>query len=191
MTFKEHKSKWENCEACDLYNRRKKVIFVRGTLPCDVLMIGEAPGVSEDIIGRPMVGPAGKLLDFIIGRACAKAGEPVSWAITNLVSCIPLGEDGAKTEEPEIESIDACSDKLYELAKIAKPRAIVTIGTLAEAYVDQSLIQLRKEVPLTKDRITIMHPAAILRADIAFKDLLIQRAISELSDLFEEIVIPF
>jgi uracil-DNA glycosylase family 4 len=46
-----------------------RVVLVRGSVPCDVLFIGEAPGQSEDVVGRPFVGPAGKLLDRIIEDA--------------------------------------------------------------------------------------------------------------------------
>ena len=39
---------------------------MRGSIPFNVLFVGEAPGESEDVLGFPFVGPAGKLLDHII-----------------------------------------------------------------------------------------------------------------------------
>jgi uracil-DNA glycosylase len=62
------------------------VVLCRGRLPCDVLFVGEAPGVSEDVLGRPFVGPAGKLLDTIVERAL---DGQYDCAMTNLVACIP------------------------------------------------------------------------------------------------------
>lgn len=64
-----HVDRWANCEGCHLWEGRRKVITWRGTVPCDVLFIGEAPGVSEDVIGFPFVGPAGGIMDKIVKEA--------------------------------------------------------------------------------------------------------------------------
>lgn len=50
----------------------KRVVHCRGDLPADVVFVGEAPGESEDCIGRPFVGPAGHLLDQIVARSCGR-----------------------------------------------------------------------------------------------------------------------
>lgn len=194
-TYKEHQAKWKDCVNCDLCASRQKVVFLRGTIPCEVLFIAEAPGFSEDVIGKPMVGPAGKLMDHIIEQVSKTiAPSTVSWAITNLVSCIPLGDDGAKTAEPSDESIHECSKKLYELITIAKPKAIIFVGKLAAKHVSPIEIKLRRnEPPISEDSLytSIDHPAFILRSDISFQELLIQRAVATVTDVFTEITIPF
>ena len=66
--YQSHCEKWQDgcgAEICELAN---KVVLCRGRLPCDVLFIGEAPGESENVIGLPFVGPAGKLLDKMIKK---------------------------------------------------------------------------------------------------------------------------
>ena len=195
MTYSDHKAKWVNCEKCNLCATRNKVVFARGSLPCDVLFIVEAPGHSENVLGKPMVGPAGKLIDHIIQVACDKvktANDEVKWAITNLVSCIPLGDGGNKALEPDEESIEACLPKLYEFIRVAKPQAIVMVGKLAEKHLDPTLITLRGgNAPEANQYVSIDHPAFILRADISFKEILIQRAISTVTDLFLDISLPF
>ena len=70
-----HKRRWENCRACPLHEGRKKVVLVRGKIPCDALFIGEGPGGNEDSLGSPFVGPAGKLLDRIVEDAMS--GRPL------------------------------------------------------------------------------------------------------------------
>jgi len=47
------------------------VCLGRGQLPCDVLFVGEAPGESENAVGRPFVegAPAGRLLEWIAAQA--------------------------------------------------------------------------------------------------------------------------
>lgn len=196
--FQLHRRKWESCTLCPLHETRQRVCIARGSLPCDVLFIGEAPGVSEDVFGQPFVGPAGKLLDQMIANSLRQSGKSLKLAFTNLVGCIPLEEeeDGttAKTEEPSEESIEACAPRLTELVHIAKPRAIVTVGKLSKKHVSgQAQFSLSKDgsLPWLKGEflkfIDVIHPAWILRADVSQKGLAIQRCIAHLTDLFEEL----
>lgn len=184
-----HKRKWTDCIRCDLCKGRTTVVLKRGPLPCDVLFVGEAPGASEDVLGEPFVGPAGHLLDEIIQRAFDSFGASESgrvgykWAFTNLVGCIPLGEDGDKTAEPPKEAIKACSPRLVELALMAKPKLFVWVGKLAGKYGPQIVLPSFKKIK----HVEIIHPAAILRADPSQQPLLAQRAIITLRDAIEEL----
>lgn len=84
--YQKHRAKWSDCRRCVLCHRRKRVVLGRGTLPARLLLIGEAPGASEDVIGRAFVGPAGKLLNRILRAAI---DFDLSVAMTNLVACVP------------------------------------------------------------------------------------------------------
>lgn len=82
----------------------------RGDIPCDLLFIGEAPGVSEDALGQPFIGPAGKLLDQLIKSSvgdarvcttCRRGNHFVGWfedeglwVTQALPSCGHAWEDG-------------------------------------------------------------------------------------------------
>lgn len=66
MTLAQHQAKWQNCQACPLHQNRTQVVTFRGDNPCDVLLVGEAPGRSEDALGEPFVGEAGYCLKEII-----------------------------------------------------------------------------------------------------------------------------
>ena len=53
--YERHKQRWaDGCgdRCCDL---AKRIVFARGTVPCDVLFLGEGPGESENIIGRTFI----------------------------------------------------------------------------------------------------------------------------------------
>lgn len=165
----EHLEKWRECDLCPLSEGRFNIVLARGELPCDVMFIGEAPGASEDVLGRPFVGPAGKLLDDIIREA--SGGSPPRYCMTNLVACIPLGEDGSKTKEPPKVAIDACRDRLNEFIEIAEPQEIVYVGKMAYKHGDYEGVE-------------ITHPAAILRADESQKNLLIKRCEIVLENVF-------
>lgn len=193
LTYKQHKLNWESCEECSLCSNRNRVVFARGTIPSDVVFIGEAPGHSENTIGKPFVGPAGKLLDSMIDEAYQELVESfklnnstrLSWSFYNAVSCIPMGDDGAKTEEPPEEALEACMAKLDEFLHLAKPRGIVLVGKIPSEWVESSTTYKAEFY------VSIIHPADILRADVSQQGLLIQRATVQINDLLESVLVPF
>lgn len=174
-----HRQHWSRCRSCRLCQKRMSVVLARGTLPCDVLFVGEAPGISEDVLGRPFVGPAGKLLDSVLDYVEAEAG-PYRYALTNIVACVPLDESMQKVKEPPKEAVEACHPRLVEFIDIAQPRAVITLGTFAQKYLP--------ELPdCVKIREKMTHPAAILRADISKKGLAFQRCKALVLDVVERL----
>lgn len=63
-----------SCKKCKLHKTRHNVIFGEGNQKAKILVIGEAPGHDEDIIGRPFVGKSGQLFDKIMA-ACGFTRE--------------------------------------------------------------------------------------------------------------------
>ena len=197
MRYKDHVNKWLGCEGCDLCHSRKNMVFARGQVPCDVLLIGEAPGDSEDVSGVPFKGPAGDLLNKIIAVAMpldpqadalgAPDPQALSLCFTNLVCCIPK-ENGSKSEDgPPDESVEACSERLREFVKIADPKLIVCVGTCSRDWLDpkrKGHLTFHREIPT----IDIVHPAAILRAVSAQKGLIRKKAVVTLTAAFEKLV---
>ena len=182
-TYAGHKARWGNCTRCMLHECRGRIVLARGVIPTEVLLLGEAPGQSEDVLGRPFVGPAGDLLDEMIEEA-ERMSRPVGKLFTNLVGCIPRDvERGSsyKLSEPPPESIEACSPRLQELVNLSKPTAIVMIGKLAQKWCPK-LIDYDFEHSLD-----IIHPAAILRMDLSQRGLAEQRTTIQLRDLFEKV----
>lgn len=181
MNFKEHRKKWNDCQLCSLCLTRKFVVLARGDLTTDLLLVGEAPGDSEDTNGQPFYGPAGNLLNKIVAKA--KRGRDIKFAYTNLVACVPqlrLLPNGQKTLEPSLESIVACKPRLDEFYGIAKPRAVVCVGKLARKHMESYNDGM---MPFAE----IIHPAAVLRADISQQSLLVQNSVVTISDIIEEL----
>ncbi len=91
------------------------------------MLIGEAPGATEDEMGRPFVGAAGKLLTF----ALESVGIPrPSVYITNVVKCRPPGN-----REPNEEEIRACEPYLEWQIRAIRPKIIVTLGNVAGKWI--------------------------------------------------------
>jgi len=188
----EHVARWRDCDLCPLACQRSRIVLARGSVPCDVLLVGEAPGVSEDALGLPFVGPAGKLLDRIVA---ASVPDGVRTAFTNLVACFPRKAKERGDNEPEPEEIEACQDRLKEFVRIARPRAIVLVGQLARRYVigqaqfcedreDSQPPWLNGEFMRFCD---VDHPAFILKSPEVAQGMLIKRAVVRIKNLVKEL----
>lgn len=183
--FQQHVAKWKNCTKCSLHHGRQKVVIADGTVPCDILFIGEAPGESEDCIGRPFVGPAGKLLRDIIRDSGV---DQYDWAMTNIVCCIPRN-DMEKATEPGQAEIVACQSRLIEFVRICQPKMIVLVGALAKRWVSgQNMFKPVDWIPEDKliHFVEITHPEAIIRSNIAQQGLAIQRCVVRLKTALHE-----
>lgn len=194
-TFAHHKERWGSCQLCELARGRNKIVLLRGRVPAPVLFCGEAPGQSENVLGRPFAGPAGRLLDQIIDRAGLTAQ---SYALTNLVACIPLDDDHSKLGQPSATCIKACAPRLADVVQLVRPRLVVWVGKLAAKW---GPVTAFLPVPLRtksyfhdKDKrskrpiqVEIIHPAAILRMDISQQGLAVQRCVVTIADAWEEI----
>src|SRR6185369_7529865 len=68
------------CRDCPLWKAATQTVFGEGDANAAIMLVGEQPGDSEDLAGRPFVGPAGKVLD----RALQAAGiERAAVYVTN------------------------------------------------------------------------------------------------------------
>ncbi|MGH2445758.1 MAG: uracil-DNA glycosylase family protein [Candidatus Limnocylindria bacterium] len=108
------------CTRCTLAARRTLTVPGEGNVLSDVLLVGEGPGAREDATGRPFVGPAGQLLDELLGA--------IGWAradvfITNVVKCRPPGN-----RDPEPAEVSACGAYLDRQEAALDPAVVVTLG---------------------------------------------------------------
>jgi DNA polymerase len=115
-----------DCNRCDLAKTRNKVVFGEGNVnEPPVAFVGEAPGGTEDDVGRPFVGPAGKFLDRII---LAMKFDRQQIYVCNAVNCRP--PDNRKPEKRELE---ACFEYLVGQIRAIRPKTIVCLGGSAVA----------------------------------------------------------
>jgi DNA polymerase len=87
------------------------------------MFVGEAPGGSEDLEGRPFVGSAGKLLESLLSSIGVERSQTY---ITNVVKCRPPGN-----REPFDGEVKACNPYLRRQISIIKPKIIVALGRIA------------------------------------------------------------
>lgn len=175
-----HCLNWINCTRCDYANTRKKVVLGKGQLPCDIALIGEAPGLSENLIGVPFIGKAGKLLDRIVAKVFGpESSRRYTLAFSNVLGCIPLLE-GHEKEEPDAECVIACKPRLEEFLDMAQPRLIIAVGKVSDDWLDQGYkecVKVKKGTPI----VTIQHPSSILRMPFAAQSMAEHRCVSTIS----------
>lgn len=176
--LRRHINTWRKCEDCALSQTRKTVVLIRGQMPCDVLFVGEAPGPSEDVLGKPFVGPAGLLLDNMISWAVGDSGCDPAVAFTNVVACIPKEDVNSKFVEPPLESKEACLPRLVEIIEISKAKEVIAVGEIAYKWLKKNGHPQCRKIP---------HPAAILRADITQRGLLVQSTQVTIAEIFRAI----
>jgi len=149
--------RWKN--GCDskLCAAAQHVCLARGTLPCEILFVGEAPSIAADVVGEPFTGEIGAVMDEIITNAGAAR---YTCAFTNLICCVPRDPaDGAKVIPPPEAGILACRPRLQEFILLCKPRLIVAVGFYARcALRDMRSHAKGPAAPIAE----MIHPAAIL-----------------------------
>ena len=72
----------ETCRRCDLWEKATQVVVGEGPRRAPLMLVGEQPGDEEDRMGRPFVGPAGRLLRLLLGEAGI---DPAAAFVTNAV----------------------------------------------------------------------------------------------------------
>jgi DNA polymerase len=142
----------------------KNLVFSDGNKDAKVMIIGEAPGRTEDKLQKPFVGRAGKLLDSLLESIHLDRSKVY---ITNVVNYRP-----DKNRKPTPEEINTFKKLLFKHIEIISPKCILLLGaTAAKAVLNHigPLSEVRgkwKNIIIVKsyyDILTTFHPAFLLR----------------------------
>ena len=150
---------------CPLRESRTKLVFGAGNANADIMFVGEAPGAQEDRVGLPFVGPAGKLLEGLLGEIGMERKDVF---INNCLMCRPPGN-----RDPLPEEIEECTPFLMKRIELIEPKVICTLGNYATKLLTgspQGITRVHGE-PQRREvagRMVLLyplfHPAAALRS---------------------------
>ena len=149
------------CVTCaDLAESRTRVVVGDTPEGARLLLVGEAPGASEDEAGRPFVGAAGRLLDELLSDA-GLARDRV--AVLNVLKCRPPGNRSPRRSEAR-----SCSGWLDRQIELVDPALVVTLGRTALSWAigdSVGIEPMRGQVHGWRGRELIVsyHPSAALR----------------------------
>ena len=159
------------CRECPLGAHATQSVFGEGPVGAALMVVGEQPGDKEDLVGRPFVGPAGKLFD----RAVAELG----WSrerlyVTNAVKHFKYELRGKRRmhKTPGQREAEACRHWLESEVELVQPRAFVALGgTAARSLLGRPVAVMKERGQWVEDAATgrrvlvTLHPSALLRGD--------------------------
>ncbi|MCB2022669.1 MAG: uracil-DNA glycosylase [Burkholderiaceae bacterium] len=155
-----------SCRACALCESRTQTVFGCGNAQADWMIVGEAPGEKEDLLGEPFVGKAGQLLDAML-RAIELTRQPAPPAqqvyIANTLKCRPPAN-----RNPMPIELTRCEPYLVRQVELVRPRIILAMGRFAV----QALLRSSEPIGRLRGRVhryldvplvVTYHPAYLLR----------------------------
>jgi uracil-DNA glycosylase len=159
----------KDCKNCDLWKSGTQTVFGEGGPKAKIMFVGEQPGNEEDLAGRPFVGPAGRLLDKLLGEAGIDRQKAY---VTNAVKHFKWEPRGKRRihKKPNSAEIAACRPWLEGEIAALKPRIIVCLGaTAAQALLGRDFRVTQHRGELLKSALApfvmaTVHPSSLLRA---------------------------
>ena len=158
------------CRRCRLGEIATQAVPGEGPRAARIMLVGEQPGDEEDQKGRPVVGPAGRLLRSALEHAGIEAGDIY---VTNAVKHFSFELRGKRRihKTPAQREVAACHVWLEQELAAVRPSVIVALGATALGAV------MGKRITITEARATAglrnaegvrvvstYHPSAVLRA---------------------------
>jgi DNA polymerase len=163
------------CRACGLCEKRRQTVFGVGHPRAHWMVVGEAPGEQEDLRGEPFTGPAGRLLDQMLGALGLTRAETAAEDASGTSSGTPSGTVAGTFAEkaaaltparqvyiantlkcrppgnrnPEPAELAKCEPFLVRQIELVRPRVILAMGRFAVQALlrtDEPLGRLRGRV---------------------------------------------
>jgi len=152
---------------CSLKKLANNTVFADGNPHSSIMLIGEAPGSSEDLEGIPFCGESGKLLDNVLSSI--NISRKHNAYITNTVFWRPPAN-----RQPTEEEIDICKPFVEKHIALINPKLIILIGNVATTSLlgkNAGISKIRQEYYLYSNEYlsqpiqttALFHPAYLLR----------------------------
>jgi uracil-DNA glycosylase len=119
--------------ACTICPKMHRPSVSGGPVWSKVLLVGQAPGVKEPVLGRPFAWTAGKTMFGWFERTCGLT-EPefrASIYMAAVCRCFPGKTSAGGDRVPDAHEIANCSRWLRREIQLLKPALIVPVGKLA------------------------------------------------------------
>lgn len=188
MTFAVGNPRRPECQQCGLYKRCRNPFIPPAVEQAgqrvDLVIVGEAPGRTEDARGEVFCGPAGVGQDEMIS---ASSWVAANVAFTNAVQCWPGPGPEGGDGKPTMEQVRLCRPLLIENLNALQAPAIVGVGQWGgRALADLGTLTLAGKTPHRLRDLTIpgltykpavasltYHPAAPLHGQPWLKDIIV------------------
>ena len=125
---------------CDLKDNSKKIVFGDGNINSPIMLVGEAPGIQEDISGVTFLGEVGDLLKKMLNAINIKK--------ENIYSTYAVNFRPPEDRKPSPKEIKRYSQFLQKQISIIKPKLIILMGSTAM----ESLTGLNSKITLERGK---------------------------------------
>ncbi len=156
------------CTRCPLHCHATQTVFGEGPDDAAIMFVGEQPGDTEDLAGKPFIGPAGQIFDEAVEAAGIARSEVY---VTNAVKHFKYERRGKRRihMRPDAGEVAHCRWWVAKEIEIIRPRIVVALG--ATAYLSltgesRPIAEVRgMPIPMQDNRMLLVttHPSAILR----------------------------
>ena len=165
-------------EGCALKHTASNLVFADGNPGARLMIIGEAPGRDEDMVGLPFVGASGQLLDKML------ASIGLNRAHVYIANLLPWRPPGNRT--PTVEETAMMLPWLRRHVQLANPDYVLILGGSAAKAVlgtKDGILKIRgrwQDVDFgdatVRPTLASLHPAYLLRSPaqkrLSFADML-------------------
>lgn len=165
-------------EGCALKHTASNLVFADGNPGARLMIIGEAPGRDEDMIGMPFVGVSGQLLDKML------ASIGLDRSLVYIANLLPWRPPGNRT--PTTEETVMMLPWLLRHIQLANPDFVLILGgSAAKAVLEtkDGILKLRgrwQDIDygdaIARPTLASLHPAYLLRSPaqkrLSFADML-------------------
>lgn len=115
----------QDCRRCVRHEQRIRAVPGAGSTPHpQYLIVGEQPGIEDEVSGLPFQGDAGRLLQAML--AAVRLPQAQSIHHTYAVKC-----RAAVGREPDAVEVAACLPHLHREIALLRPRWILALGRVA------------------------------------------------------------
>lgn len=165
-------------EGCALKHTASNLVFADGNPGARLMIIGEAPGRDEDMVGLPFVGASGQLLDKML------TSIGLNRAHVYIANLLPWRPPGNRT--PTVEETAMMLPWLRRHVQLANPDYVLILGGSAAKAVlgtKDGILKIRgrwQDVDfgdaMVRPTLASLHPAYLLRSPaqkrLSFADML-------------------
>jgi uracil-DNA glycosylase len=156
------------CRRCELWRDATQGVPGAGPAHAAIMLVGEQPGDQEDLVGKPFVGPAGRVLDAGLERSGIVRAEAF---VTNAVKHFKHEPRGKRRlhKTPDAGEVTACRWWLEAERRLVRPKVIVALGATAALGVFGRPMPVGKnrgqtfELPGHARGVVTYHPSFLLR----------------------------
>ena len=180
--------KARECHACGLWQHATQTVFGAGADNARIMLIGEQPGLQEDLQGLPFVGPAGRLLDRALEEAQV---ERSTLYLTNTMKHFKYELRGKLRLHKRANAAEQEACRMWLAAELARlqPRIVVALGAMAAQTLFGSTFSIMRErgkwrrLGADTEGFATFHPSAILRAPDEQRAAMYRRLVEDLSEI--------